>query len=396
MTIKRLLSSTALLLAPVLLHAQFDFKLANRVVQIHSFAQQGFAYSNVNNYLTMNTSKGSFAMTDGGANIATSITDKFRVGAQVYVRNIGDLGKYDVQLDWAYGSYKIKDWFGVRAGKVKTALGLLNDTQDMEFLQTWAILPQSVYPLDLRSVTIAHAGADVFGQLNLRKAGSLNYTGYYGLRTNDKHSGTYYQAGDKGYPIQSLTGKTGGVDLRWNTPIQGLMLGGSWADQTETVELKVISYGNLPLTGSFQPQRLTSAYGDYARGRWHFNGEFRKNREIFQSVIPALHSASTANLSDRGFFLTAAYRVSKYLELGTYNSRYFVDAPTDPRPAATHLFDQTMSARIDIKSWWNVKIEGHFMNGFADTYSAHGFYVRNNPTLQPDTKMFVIRTGFYL
>ena len=51
--------------------------------QVHSFASQGFAYSNDNNYLTMDTSKGSFAMTDGGVNISTQVTDKFRVGAQV-------------------------------------------------------------------------------------------------------------------------------------------------------------------------------------------------------------------------------------------------------------------------------------------------------------------------
>src|SRR6266545_4393555 len=154
----RTLALSALLLTPGLLQAQVDFKIGGRDVQVHSFAQQGFAYSDNNNFLTMKTSDGTFAITDGGVNVSTSITDKFRVGAQVYVRNIGELGKYHPQLDWAYGDYKFKDWFGIRAGKVKTAMGLLNDTQDMEFLQTWAMLPQSVYPLDLRSQTIAHKG----------------------------------------------------------------------------------------------------------------------------------------------------------------------------------------------------------------------------------------------
>jgi len=37
-------------------------------------------------------------------------------------------------------------WFGVRGGKVKTVIGLSNDTQDYEFLNTFALLPQSVYP----------------------------------------------------------------------------------------------------------------------------------------------------------------------------------------------------------------------------------------------------------
>jgi hypothetical protein len=36
--------------APLALHAQFDFKIGERSVQIHSFASQGFAYTNDNNY----------------------------------------------------------------------------------------------------------------------------------------------------------------------------------------------------------------------------------------------------------------------------------------------------------------------------------------------------------
>src|SRR5580693_9416892 len=160
--LKNVVMGSILFAAPALLHAQFDFNVDGRDIQFHSFLQQGFAYSNQNNYLTMNTSNGTFAMTDGGINVSTSLTDKFHVGAQVYFRNIGALGDYHPQLDWAYGAYRFKDWFGIRAGKVKTALGLYNDTQDMEFLQTFALLPQSVYPLDLRSNTIAHTGGDIF------------------------------------------------------------------------------------------------------------------------------------------------------------------------------------------------------------------------------------------
>jgi len=67
------------------------------------------------------------------------------------------------------------------------------------------------------------------------------------------------------------------------------------------------------------------------------------------------------------------------------------------RPQANHIFDQTVTARFDINKWWNVKIEGHFINGFGDTYSAHGFYTRNNPDgLKPTTNIFVIRTGYNL
>jgi len=92
MQLRNTILIAALAAVPGLLHAQFDFKIAGRDVQVHSFASQGFAYSNDNNYLTMETSKGSFAMTDGGVNVSSQITDKFRVGAQAYDRNIGVMG----------------------------------------------------------------------------------------------------------------------------------------------------------------------------------------------------------------------------------------------------------------------------------------------------------------
>ena len=69
-----------------------DFKLFDREVQIHGFASQGFVYTNTNNWLTMNSSQGSGAFTDFGFNVSTNVTDKLRVGAQFYDRNLGRLG----------------------------------------------------------------------------------------------------------------------------------------------------------------------------------------------------------------------------------------------------------------------------------------------------------------
>jgi hypothetical protein len=381
--------------APAGLYAQFDFKIDGRDVQIHSFAQQGFAYSNENNFLSMDTTKGSFGMTDGGVNASVSITDKFRVGAQVYARNIGQLGDYHVQLDWAYGDYKFKDWFGIRGGKVKSALGLFNDIQDMEFLQTWALLPQGVYPLDLRSTTIAHTGGDVYGDVSLHKAGSLSYTAYAGLRSNDPYGGTYYGDAAAGDPEQSFSGKAAGGDVRWHTPVRGLMIGASWADQTGIIKVLYGAYCDALLTAHSSPEHLTSGYVDYVRGKWHLGSEFRRDYNIEPYTF--LGTSGITDQSTKRWFGTVAYRVNKWLEIGTYNSRFYVEAPQDPNnTASNHIFDQTVTARFDIASWWNLKVEGHFMNGYGDTFSAYGFYTADNPSgPEPTTDMFVIRTAFY-
>jgi hypothetical protein len=168
--------------APAALYAQdipkyTSFTVGGRTVQMQGFVSEGFGYSNENNYLTMQTSQGSFAFTDRGVNLSTQLTDKFRVGAQVYVCDIGELGKWRPQLDWATADYIFKDWFGIRGGIVKTVSGLHNDMQDMEFLHTNALPPQSIYPTDLRDALIRHTGG-VYGEVSLKSFGSLSYTGF--------------------------------------------------------------------------------------------------------------------------------------------------------------------------------------------------------------------------
>ena len=393
----------ALSLAPGLLHAQFDFKLFDRPVQVHSFFSQGFAYSNDNNYLTMKTSNGNFAMTDGGVNVSAQLTDKFRVGAQVYDRNIGELGKWHPQFDWGYADYRFKDWFGIRGGKVKTALGLYNDAQDAEALTTWALLPQSIYPLDLRSTTIAHTGGDAYGEIPLHKAGSVSYTAYYGFRSFDKYGGTAYLTADQGIPILHDSGKTRGTDIRWNTPAPGLMVGYSFADLTEDRNGKWTTclQCNFSIPGAFYrqdaaPDHINAAYADYLHGNWHFAGEFRREQQDFNITSAAFPGVYVYPGSNKNFFVSGAYRVSKWLEVGAYNSRFFFDVPNDPKNVASnHIFDQTATLRFDLKKWWSVKLEGHFIDGYGDVYSAHWFYTRSNLTgLKPKTNMVVVRTGW--
>jgi hypothetical protein len=378
-------------------HAQ-EFKLFQRTVQVHGWFSQGFTYSNDNNYLTMNTSSGSAAFTDAGLSMSTAITDRFRIGAQGYVRSIGQLGERHPQLDWAFGDYRFASWFGIRAGKVKTSLGLYNDTQDAEFLHTWAILPQSTYPLDLRSATLAHTGVDVYGRISLRRGGELNYTAYSGIRSFDKYGGIYYFSADQGIPIDEDSGHVEGGDVRWNTPARGLMVGASGINLTED---RMGHEEAIPLLGSNykispDPDHIVSVYGDYRRGPWHLNGEFRREYSPLRLAFSAFPGSLIYNgETNKNWFLAVAFRVSRRLELGTYHARFLIDHPDAPAdPYANHIYDQTVTARFDITRWWNFKLEGHFIDGYGDVYSAHGFYLRSNPDgLKPKTNLLVLRSG---
>src|SRR5205085_7126988 len=212
-----------------------DFEIFNRQVQVHGWVSQGVVYTSTNNWLTMNTSSGSGAMTDMGLVISSQITDRLRIGAQVYNRNLGQLGQYHPSLDWAMADYKFRPWLSFRGGKVKTTLGLYTDTQDLDFVHTFALLPQSIYPIDLRDATIAHSGGDVYGTISLRhRSGDLSYTVYAGHRSDSVYSGYPYLLTQFGVFYSYYGGLQYGGDLRWNTPLKGLLIGASRMNQDIT------------------------------------------------------------------------------------------------------------------------------------------------------------------
>jgi hypothetical protein len=380
------------------LHAQ-EFKLFDRQVQIHGFASQGFVHTNDNNWLTMNTSNvGSGEFTDFGANASVQITDKFRVGAQIYDRNLGDLGGWHPSLDWAVADYRFKPWFGIRGGKVKTVLGLYNDTQDLDFLHPFALLPQSVYPIDLRDSTIAHAGGDVYGNIPVgKRLGTLSYTGYAGHRQDSHYGGYPYMARSQDrINLSSFGGLQYGGDLRWTTPLKGLLVGVSRMNED------IDGYGTTTILGPPVPfheeskaQWTNQYYGRYTFGKLQIDSEYRRywlDHEIYTF-------ASRAQTDVRGWYVAEAYRVAKRLQLGSYFSHYSLNSPAVSglnSAQSGHEYDRVITGRVDLNRFLNVKVEGHFMDGYGvPRYYPSGFYTVDNPQgLKPNTNALIVRTSF--
>jgi hypothetical protein len=396
---------------PVSLCAQ-EFKLFDREIQVHGWLSQGFVYTNDNNWLTMNTSSGSFAMTDMGLNLSTQLTDKLRVGAQGFDRNLGHLGSWRPSLDWAVADYRFSSWLGIRGGKVKTVLGLYNDSQDQDFLHTFALLPQSVYPTDLRDATIAHLGGDTYGSVPLmRDLGKLSYTAFAGDRRDSIHGGYEYLASTYNVNYSSYGGLQDGADLRWNTPLKGLLIGLSRLDEDlngeATSRLAPGSSAFIAESDHSKKDWTNQFYGQYRGRKFQIDSEYRRfvHDEQFTTSGETLLVAQT---DVRGWYVSGTYQVMKRLALGSYYSRYtvnsategpyaaFFPAQTDSSLPGNHIYDKVITARVDLKRFWYAKVEGHFMNGFASGSYPEGFYPQVNPHgFKPDTNALVLETGFY-
>jgi hypothetical protein len=97
------------------------------------------------------------------------------------------------------------------------------------------IVVQSVYPFDWRAVSVAHVGGDIYGTIRTGRGGSLSYTGFAGSIPHDPRGGFRYGIEAQGGRLTSdVMGRMTGVDLRWDSPIAGLMIRGDRRHHSST------------------------------------------------------------------------------------------------------------------------------------------------------------------
>jgi hypothetical protein len=383
-----------------------ELQIWNRTVQAHGFANQGFVYTNQNNWLTMNTTAGSFQFSDMGFNLSSQLSPKVTVGGQIYTRNLGQLGGWHPSLDWAQVDFRPKTWLGFRGGKVKTVLGLYNDTQDLDFANTYALLPQSVYPIDLRDATIAHKGGDVYGQARLpRGSGLIEYTAYGGLRSDSMHSGYPYLLTEFGVQLSSYGGPVYGGDLRWSNRTRTLLVGASRLNEDITgIGTAPPLYSNGP-PASYREQSkhdwTNQFYGRYARERWRVESEFR--RYYRDQMLHIVDGMAEDQNNIKGWYVGGSWRACSWFEAGSYYSHYrdhdysailSTINPPVPEPG-TRDFDKVVTGKFNVGRFTTIKVEGHFMSGYADEPYPEGFYPQVNPNgFQNTTNALVVRASF--
>jgi len=363
-------------------------------IQIHGFVAQGFLYSSNNNLFTMNTSNGSARWTDAAVSFSDGVSDRFRIGIQLRVYQFGEFGGPNVQIDWATGDYHVSDKVKFVAGKVKTVYGLFTDSQDVDTVHLFVLLPESIYPTDNKSFLLAHYGGDFYGAMSLGKhRGTLSYRGYAGYRALDLNGGYAKQIGAAlGSALTTGGGNVFGGDVRWQTPLKGLLVGVS------------SSTGNLDGTapaGSFHIPYSTFPvyYAKFERGKFMAAGEYRRqdllldlhfnNVDPFPYPAPVVPYTVPTPTDSRSWYVMSSYQLTEKLQVGGYYSHY-MSAIGDHSLPANFSKDWVVSGKYDFNPYFYAKLEGHFING-----TALGYYVDTNPGgLEPKTKMLAAKVGF--
>jgi hypothetical protein len=352
-------------------------------VEVHGFVSQGALLSTGNDYLAR-SKRGSVEFFEAAVNVSTEVADRLRVGLQLFTRDLGPIGNYNANVDWAYLDYRFREWLGFRAGRIKLPFGLYNEFSDVDSARLPVLLPQSLYPTRSRDFLLAQTGFSLYGSASAAGLGGFDYQLAFGTIFLDASGSPAITDLDVPYAAAA--------QLFWRTPLPGLRLGGS----ALALELKID--GVLPtgaLEYDFEDVRLLVGSLEYVGHGWLLAAEYGVYRGDVNVTPPMPNVAS--KLNDERFYGMVAYRFTQWLEAGTYYSVHFVDVDDRSGSNATRFpvshrayqRDLAVSLRFDVNEHWLFKLEGHYMVGTAALNSTD---VRETGELARTWGLFLAKT----
>ncbi len=348
-------------------------------VEIHGFISQGFLWSDKNNCLSAKTEDGSFEFNEIGINFIKELNDRLRVGVQFFSRDLGRTGNNKIEVDWAYGDYRWKDWLGFRVGLMKMPHGLYNENRDQDMLRTFVFLPQSIYPEIERDYYTRIWGGEIYGNIFLDRFGTLSYRGLIGTYTPDKNTSglTILVEGSGFTKIEKFNhGIEYSGGIQWDTPLKGLRFGATgWMMNDAGADMKTqIAFGpNLP-TGTDAPmyvKQWSTVYSlEYTWENLRVAAAYRLQNT--KNHWPVFGTNTDVDLE--GYYASASYRFTEWLEIGSYYSVYYPDN-SDKNGNRYKIWgiddfwawqkDFAFTTRFDFNEYWLLKLEAHAIDGAA-------------------------------
>ena len=345
-------------------------------IDIHGFISQGYLKSDLNDYYAK-TKDGSFQFNEFGANIAIDITERLRAAMQLLSRDLGTSGNNEVNVDWAYGQYRWKDWLKFKMGRIQIPWGFYNETRDIDMLRPWIFLPPSLYNERVRDVYDAFLGAGIEGNIYVEPLGSFSYSVGYGEKDIDISS-EIFNIEDKSLisDFECRVTEILGAKLEWDEPVSGLRLGATFGmyhinvhlEQSLIMIVPAETEGDEPTVlaqigkfSEYQSSRYVIFSGEYTRGDTIFTGEY--------SVTWNKHGDD-----EQGYYLSIAHRFTSWFQAGTYYSAYYPDKDDKDGDAFAAENENRFEAwqkelvfttRFDLNDNWQVKFEVHGVDGTA-------------------------------
>ncbi len=319
-------------------------------IQMHGFVSQGYLKS-TDNYYFGDSKDGSYEFNEIAVSFAVPVNDDLRFGVQFFSGDFLDHNNNELLVDWAFLDYSFRDWLGFRAGKIRLPFGLYNRQRDADILRTFILLPQSVYDESYRPMVVAVHGCSLYGSQPIGMAGELDY---------EIFAGTF----DTEFDYVKMKHVEGGM-LMWMTPIAGLRFSGTFNQSKGDYFADVDDDGVIDYEGDLTTNELSVLSAEFEYEDIKFAAEVHKMRvDIDLQVIDM-------PVKQKGWYVSASWRILDWIEVGAYYADFDDESfEKDIRNATysdldyySYQKDTTLSARININSWWCVKVESHSIEG---------------------------------
>ncbi len=302
-------------------------------IELHGYAHQAFllSNSNTNNYLKADN-HGSFELNALALLFSFKATDDLTVWTQLFAGN-----ESNMRLDWAFADYRVNDWLRVRGGQIKTPLGLLNETRDIKYLHL-ATLEPYIYHESTGIMFEAFRGASV--QLEHDLAGGTVKLDLFGgapvFFEGDEAEETHY-------------GLVGGR-LQYETPIEGLTIGGTVAT---TREHEIDENTGEKISGS---KTLVGGSLEYKQAGLQLSSEYFQLRGM--------------DHRDYSYYVEAGYTFFDKLTPFVRYDYYTTDKADKANP---EKFQEGVAFGVGYRfnSFASIKVEDHIIRGFALPAIAH-------------------------
>ncbi len=409
---------------------------------LNGFISQGYLKSSDYNYLVHNSKEGTPEFTEAAISLMIQPSEKIHIGIQLMGRDFGDSENGEVHVDWAFADYRIRDWIGVRAGKLRMFMGMYNVGRDLDMLRTPVLLPQSVYLETQRDFTLAYEGVGLYGNVCMGKLGTLDYEAAGGtMNVSDAESNfwadIYYMtawnatdlyaeavAARYGIPVDQVIAESNGyshansyfpwswgLSGTWNTPLDGLRLNYSFSRFKTKGDFRVLGSVYVPNTSS------PLGFDIYSfNERMYWNGivnmgsstleySIRNFTFTFESITfyPTEENGDIQK-SNGGYFMIN-HQVTPKFAWNIYFSEYYqnADDPDGDEYAKLGLprwfaYDQyvSLSTRFDITDHWLIKLEVQGHDGIGGLTYVYNPQLYFSPEGQQEYwGMFLAKTTFH-
>ncbi len=285
-------------------------EFAEGKLRLHGFASQAVVHTSANRYFG-DSPDTSFEFTELGANASYQADPRLLIAGQVLARRAGDMYDGSPSLDYALLDYApVADAgrrAGLRLGRIKSPLGLYNETRDVPFTRPGIFLPQVVYYDKVRNLLLSYDGIMLYGDL-FAHYGNLSLAVGVGQSVIDDNVEWAYLADNVDGNLDADGVNWTLASLWYTTPAEELKLGLSGVItemQFDAGPTSALDSGTIDVT-----HWIASA--QYNTAKWTLSAEYARTPTRWNAFGPFWPFDDQVG---EGYYLQGQYRLLPNLEL---------------------------------------------------------------------------------